>query len=126
MKSRYDILLRTGSHFSCEATGETVHKDAFHLVAVVTADSIDQAYALTQNGNPDLDTETKTWARDRRVALTIEGIRLRCIKMNGSLRSTSVGDIIVGLDGAAWMVDSCGWLRLEETEDRMNYRVCHE
>ena len=121
------ILLRTDTHlFECEPAGAKVRKDAFHFVAIVSAMTIDEVYSRCQNGNPDLDNETKTWAKDARVDLSFEGDRLRCPKMNDSLRSVSVGDVVIDHDDKLWMVDSCGWMRLEEDEDGIHYVVCEE
>jgi len=114
----FDVLLRHSDHpalFSAAKSGETVTKDSFHHVAIVEAGDTDEAYALTQNGNPNLDNPTRTWARDHRVTLTTEGERLKCRGMNDSLRSLSVGDILIHREsGEVWMVDDIGWLMVED------------
>lgn len=126
-RGHFAVLHRTDTHFDCEQPGEVVPKDAFHYVTDVAADSLDEAYALTQNGYPGFNKQfnpTGTWTKDKRNYLTPEGYRLRHTEMNDSLRSTSVGDIIVDREGEAWMVDSMGWLRL--VDDNARYIVAEE
>jgi hypothetical protein len=123
----FSVLHRTDTHFECEEPGEVLRKDAFHYVADVKAGSIEEAYALTQNGNPNFSTKynsTATWTKDARNYLTPEGYRLFCVPLNCSLRSTSVGDIIVDREGEAWMVGPMGWIRLNEDNGR--YIVAEE
>jgi len=121
----FDLLLRHSDHpnlFGAEKSRSAVTKDSFHHVATVEAENTDEAYALTQNGNPNLDNPTKTWARDHRVTLTSEGERLKCREMNDSLRSLSVGDILIHKEsGEVWMVDRCGWLLVEDAG--RSYRI---
>jgi hypothetical protein len=119
---RFEVLLRHSGDpnlFAAETSGQTVAKDTFHHVATIDAGSTDEAYAIAQNGNPDLDNPTLTWARDHRVVLTDEGGRLKCREMNDSLRSLCVGDILIS--GEVWMVVGDGWRMLEDTG--ISYRV---
>lgn len=112
------------SLFETEDPGKSVRKDLFRYLAEIKTTNRDEAYALTQNGNPDLDNQTQTWAKDNRAYLTDEGKRLRDSVASQSLRSTSVGDIIVEPDGRAWMCEAMGWLRL--VDQGSEYLICEE
>lgn len=123
----FAVLHRTDSRFECEKPGEVVAKDRFHYVTDVAAATIDEAWSLTQNGYPGFSEQynpTGTWTKDKRNYLTPEGYRLRHTEANDSLRSTSVGDIIVDREGEAWMCDPMGWLRL--VDDNARYIVAEE
>ena len=121
---QFSILLRHPM-YSFPAPGHHADKHEFHYVADIEAENTDDAFAKTQNGNPDFidptlrvqPNPTLTWAKQPNVTLTSEGERLKCRRLNDSLRSLSVGDILIHQEsGEVWMVDSFGFLLAEDID----------
>jgi hypothetical protein len=120
----FSVLLRFPLYSGISINhGDTADKWEFHHVADIEAENTDDAFALTQNGNhvfidPTVRIQPNpslTWAREPRVTLTAAGERLKCRKLNDSLRSLSVGDILIHIEsGEAWMVDSYGFVLAED------------
>ena len=108
------------SLFEAEEPGNTVRKELFRYIAEVKADGLDEVWGLTQNGSPHVQDPNGTWAKDKRVFLTTEGERVREFTSK-SLRSTSIGDIVVEPSGTAWLATSFGWRRL--TDEGNTYLV---
>ena len=106
---KFKVLLR---HPIATRITEPADKHDFHYVADITAKSIEDVYCLTQNGNPNIKNETGTWAKEPYAQLTKEGERLQ---WDGSLRSLSIGDIVVGPDNKIFMVAGIGWQEMKES-----------
>ena len=68
---------------------------AYHEVGILAACSLDEAFAYGQNGY--VTTPTGTWNAQTPV------------------RSLSVGDVLVDLDGRAWRIESVGYRALERS-----------
>jgi len=97
-------------------------KGAFrHIANIHNVETPDEAYELTNNGSPAVNehTETGSWVDMPQVTLTEEGQRM-VHPESGSLRSTSVGDIIIDEEWI-WSCDSFGWR--EVREDGMFYII---
>ena len=119
---KFKLLQRRDMPFMAEKPGETIAIDWFDHVADIEATGLEDAYDLTQNGNDRFwDPEqspmeqanyTLTWTRDHRVTLTEAGHRLKHPEANDSLRSFSVGDVMIDEDGNISMVSGVGFVPL--------------
>ena len=75
-------------------------KGRFTLVAVVSADSLDEVFYFTNH----VDQDWTTW----------ENVNMH---VEGRVRSTSVGDVVVDNDGQPWLCAQAGWTKLIGKEE---------
>lgn len=119
---RFAVLIAHPLHFGLLKPGDKVEKWDYHHIADIEAENTDEAYERCQNNIPHRTDPDGSWAREAHVTLTPEGERLKYRQGNDSIRSLSVGDILIHEEsGEHYIVASAGFYILDDAG--MEYEV---